>query len=662
MSDSDKGMVPTAKSLEVYLGLKDSQMFCVPSFQRAYTWGVPQCEKLLDDLFSYHNNNQNESNDPYFFGNVITVDVKSEKNQTMVQLIDGQQRTTTFLVLLKALHFLLNDYKQIEDDLNKVSVRMVDKWLEKILCILYKIDTYSIANYELKNFTDFFEKKGEIDFNRYLILSSESMNELDYAITDWNNLIKCSKFTDFNPQSIPNKRKDNKYTNFYKNIRYFYNNIKDRLHNFDKNSSVKQIEYLTFFIQTLLEKCKLIQIASDNINQAVAVFNSLNATGLPLSDADVICSSAYSNCDDSSAKKNFQDKWHELISNVENKLTGYFSLNDILQQFMYYQRFKEDRKTDVRTPGLRYYYMTEKRTYVENPIEFCNNLNLVTNIWINLVSNYPIIRLVLNINNNIHFFLSTYFYHLIINEKKKVRNIDSNTYNFDYYSDIEQISELFLRLFTVLELVDYSYSSKKFKVFLFEMGDKFVKLNDEVSFEEIKQDFNNNIFDIIKESIKDLKTELLEYRGDKLVYLNEYLYCKEYNKGFYFDIDPNRINIEHILPQSMHNVLDPVRNLSEEEYDDLIEKIGNKILLERNINNNVSDDNFKIKKTSSIKGKLGYKDSCYAIASDLCDYQRDGKDIWVSEDIDNATENAVNRIVNFLIEPLDESKKNQLKI
>ena len=121
MADLDKGMIPTAKSIQAYLTLKESQMFYIPSFQRAYSWGRLQCEKLLEDLLDYFENKR-EGNDAYFFGNVITVEEKNnnslsnESSSTKIQLIDGQQRTTTFLLLLKALHFLLNDFKQIEND------------------------------------------------------------------------------------------------------------------------------------------------------------------------------------------------------------------------------------------------------------------------------------------------------------------------------------------------------------------------------------------------------------------------------------------------------------------------------------------------------------------------------------------------------------------
>ena len=65
MADLDKGMIPTAKSIQGYLTLKESQMFYIPSFQRAYSWGRLQCEKLLEDLLDYFENKR-EGNDAYF--------------------------------------------------------------------------------------------------------------------------------------------------------------------------------------------------------------------------------------------------------------------------------------------------------------------------------------------------------------------------------------------------------------------------------------------------------------------------------------------------------------------------------------------------------------------------------------------------------------------
>lgn len=662
MSDIEDSMIPQSKSIGEYLTIKKNQKFLIPSFQRAYSWGNEQCEKLLEDLFDYHENIDHEDSS-YFFGNLITVEDKDTKS---IQIIDGQQRTTTFLLLLKALHFLLNDFKSNENNLESNCINRIDRWLKEILMKMYKIDSDSISDYKITDFTNCF-KQDTVLKDENLILESESMNEMDFAINDWNKILKSSRLAEVEPYQIQHKRKDNRYTNFFKNLKFFYNTIKKKLEEGNKNS-FDQVKYLSQFIKTILEDCKVIQIASRNIDQAVAVFNSLNATGLPLSDADVICSSAYAKCKDEQTQKEFQKSWYCLIDNVENKLGSYFSVTTILQQFMYYQRFyksaNDGTNTDITTPGLRKYYTNDNKDFVGNPIPFCRNLNTLARLWEELLS-YSIVRLALKTNNNIHLFLATFFYHFILQRNLKGKDSEIDV-SLDYEKEIKPIVELFLRLFALLELVDISYSSSKFKVFLFQMGDEFAKLKNSCPLDDITERFNNQIFSIVVEFIGHLKEELHYYRDDRLVLLNEYLYTKYHNIDFYLDEDPNKINIEHIMPQSGNNVPSYMSNLSIDDYNDYLEKLGNKILLERKININLSDDPFKIKKVSEINGESkgrkhvdqGYRNSKYAIARALCKYK---SNTWTSEDIDQATEKCVERIYRFIVEPLNTEQKAKLK-
>ena len=664
MSNIEESMIPQSKSIGDYLTIKKNQMFLIPSFQRAYSWGLEQCEKLLEDLFDYHENIDHEDAS-YFFGNLITVEDKDTKS---IQIIDGQQRTTTFLLLLKALHFLLNDFKRNENNLESNCTDRIDRWLKEILMKLYKIDSDSISDYKITDFTNCFSQNHLLK-DENLILKSESMNEMDYAIDDWNKILKSSRLAEVNPYQYPYKRKDNRYTNFFKNLKFFYNSIKRKLEADNKNS-FEQVKYLSQFIKTLLEDCKVIQIASRNIDQAVAVFNSLNATGLPLSDADVICSSAYAKCNDDQTKKIFQDGWYRIIDTVERNLSSYFSVTTILQQFMYYQRFcksaNDGTSTDITTPGLRKYYTNDNKDFVDNPIPFCRNLNTMVHLWEELLS-YPIVRLALKTNNNIHLFLATFFYHFVSQRNLKSDDPEANvSVKLDYELVVKPIVELFLRLFALLELVDISYSSSRFKVFLYQMGDEFAKLKNDCSLDGITQKFNNQISSIIVDFIGDLKKELRDYRNDRLVMLNEYLFTK-YNKiDFYLDDDPSKINIEHIMPQSGNNVPNYMSSLSIDEYNDYLEKLGNKILLERKININLSDDPFKIKKISEInsesKGRKhvdqGYINSKYAIARALCSYK---SNTWNASDIDEATEKSVDRIFRFIVEPLTDEQKSKLE-
>ena len=107
------------------------------------------------------------------------------------------------------------------------------------------------------------------------------------------------------------------------------------------------------------------------------------------------------------------------------------------------------------------------------------------------------------------------------------------------------------------------------------------------------------------------------------------------------------------MPSSGHNI-DAIRIDakidSKEEFDSIVNKLGNKILLEEDINKSIGKEWFQMKKQKSIIDKSGYKDSQYAIARSLTDYE---SDLWTKEDVEIATQKAATRIVNFIFN--DES-------
>ena len=75
--------------------------YVIPIYQRPYSWTDEQVRKFLSDIFSsYWGNEGNIVEEPMFIGTMQL----SEKNGNNEQdIIDGQQRLTTFLVLLKIL-------------------------------------------------------------------------------------------------------------------------------------------------------------------------------------------------------------------------------------------------------------------------------------------------------------------------------------------------------------------------------------------------------------------------------------------------------------------------------------------------------------------------------------------------------------------------------
>lgn len=91
--------------------------------------------------------------------------------------------------------------------------------------------------------------------------------------------------------------------------------------------------------------------------------------------------------------------------------------------------------------------------------------------------------------------------------------------------DITPIMECLLRLFALLEVGDFGFSSRYFKTFLFNENFKLVDPN--YSIDKIIEDFDSHINSVWKE--EDVIADLKEYDKNILVYLNEYIYARNIN-------------------------------------------------------------------------------------------------------------------------------------
>ena len=599
-----KNIEPTLKLISSYLKLEKSDNFVIPEYQRSYSWGILHCDKLWQDIESFISSH---ASDPYFFGTII-IDC-SESNK--FSLIDGQQRTTTFLLLLKALLIRLIDViSNIPNDEDSEALKAGLKAnRNKIMSILYKAEDEEIPSM-LKDHTK---------TQNILVIENNSINELHPG--EVKKIIEAIDFktSEQNVYKIPRKQKDNKYTYHFRNFKYFYEKLGEK-----SDSQLNQ------FAKVFLEKCQVIEIRSWQIEQAITMFNSLNSTGLPLSDADIISAQLYSKA--GIDKKDFNEKW-ESINKLADELNTrkIVTIDAVLQQFMYINRamnkeYVKESSVDVTTPGLRRYYTDMKKELLSQPLALCNNLAKITKIWDNIKDN-PLVKLLLKCNENAKLYLSSYLYRFEITELTETR--------------VNEICECLLKLFTVLELVEVGYSSSKFKTFLFSENIKLVDPN--VSIATIRNDFNDHINQNWNET--DLSEAIFAYDKNLMVYLNEYLYAKTKNSKFDF---AENVNIEHIMPASGRNITIIRRDAvidDKDEFHSLVNKLGNKILLEEDINKSIGNEWFKTKKQNSINSKSGYKDSKYAIAVALTEYP---KDSWTKEDINIATKKAVARIVNFI--------------
>ncbi|MBR2935564.1 MAG: DUF262 domain-containing protein [Paludibacteraceae bacterium] len=75
-----------------------SEKYIIPDFQRPYSWEKEHCDKLWEDIIDFYDN-QTSKEDKYFLGNIVI-----HQSGDSFAVIDGQQRLTTLLLLIKALH------------------------------------------------------------------------------------------------------------------------------------------------------------------------------------------------------------------------------------------------------------------------------------------------------------------------------------------------------------------------------------------------------------------------------------------------------------------------------------------------------------------------------------------------------------------------------
>lgn len=610
-----KNIEPKLKKIGDYLKLEDETVFTIPEYQRAYSWGVDNCDKLWQDINDFV---ESASKDRYFFGTII---INCQDNDTNYGLIDGQQRTTTFLLLLKALLIRINvAIDRTANDEDSASLcRGLQERRRRIMGILYKADTEDISD---KPDT---AKDAEICHNTN-ILENYSINE-QYK-TELKTILQATDYDSAEARviKIKYKQKDNRYTNFFRNFKFFYNKICEL-----SDSQLNRIA------KSITDNCEVIEIKSWQVEQAITMFNSLNSDGLPLYDSDIISAKLYAEAEKTNKEKEFVDSWKQL-NDIINELDSLkiADINSIFMQYMYYVRavnketISETGAINVTTPGLRRYFTEINKKPVSDPLGMCTDMIKLAKIW-KKVSAYSQMKLLLKFNENTKLFLASYFYRF--NEEDITEDI------------VMPILDCFLRLFSLLELVDVGYSSRYFKTFLF--GEEVKLIDRTVSINDIIKDFNNHIY--ANWNRETIKASLHDYDGNILVYLNEYLFAKEKRMQFSFGV---KYDIEHIMPYSGSNLQEIRKDAeidSEEEFYSIVNKLGNKIILEEKINRSIGNEWFRTKVSTTLENKTGYIDSKYPIACALVDkYQNTNKPYWKKDDISTATDKASNRIIKFI--------------
>ncbi len=615
---ADKKIEPALVAVGAYLQTNDT--FVIPEYQRPYAWGIPVCDKLFSDVDDYLTLDEAPHGgavDQYFFGSVI-IDCSTSGE---LQLIDGQQRTTTFLLLLSALKLRLLDALEATrgDEEARTLHKAIERHLETVVQIMYR------AGEEAWQFLE--------DTSRFegaaVAFENRSVNENADFFGDLSKIIEARSYAELERAVFraPRRKGDNKYSPHFRNFKYFYEKFDDR--------ERRGPSYVKRFADTLLNHSQVIVIRSWNFSQAINMFNSLNSDGQPLTDADIISAQVFRHEGGSDAQNL---AWRNLVTSVEELPDAYrFDITDILNQYMYIDRARNGI-TDLTVQGLRTFYTRTggKREYTNpdllrrDPAGFVASLQALVDDW-SLAADCPGMAQLLRLNYNARYFIATFMQREGLDLKSE-----------DGMRQLRQLVDQLLRLFLVLEAYDWGYSSSYFKGFLFPQN---VRLADaSVPIAEFARDLTDHL-ERSNFTPEGFRERLDGYRSYAIVHVNEYL------------LDPDKaprvgaeIQVEHVMPQSGRNI-EVIRhdaNLDDiDEFTDYVNRLGNLMMLEASINTVIGNSWFASK-------LAGYRRSGYGSAAEILNAGPASVDddhrTWTRIDIDNRTRSIIDRVSDFVFD------------
>jgi uncharacterized protein with ParB-like and HNH nuclease domain len=108
---------PEFKPLIVILSDK---LFRIPEYQRHYSWQTKQRNELFEDIQKLQTVREKYDERTHFMATIVCLKTK-DKEQVgsntfyVYDVVDGQQRLTTLVILLKAISFKLRTEEQLDE-------------------------------------------------------------------------------------------------------------------------------------------------------------------------------------------------------------------------------------------------------------------------------------------------------------------------------------------------------------------------------------------------------------------------------------------------------------------------------------------------------------------------------------------------------------------
>ncbi|EFE85595.1 DUF4357 domain-containing protein [Fusobacterium periodonticum] len=498
-------------------------VFSIPVYQRDYNWQEKQCQRLFKDILQ---TGKNEKVSSYFLGSIVYIhDGIYGVGEKEFHVIDGQQRMTTLTLLFLAIYFKLK---------GTILTKDADKIYNQ-----YVVNPYSEKEIKLKLLPP--------EENLYILnkISHNKFNELE-AFQD-RNMLKNYLFFEKELESLS-----------FEDMKHLSNGIEKLI-----------------YIDIALEKGK---------DDPQKIFESLNSTGLDLSQGDLIRNYILMDLERGEQNRIYKEIWIPIENNCKvsdgSEITSYVS--DFIRDYLtlktekisskpkvfetfksYYEKENDEKLEDMKKYSEAYSYIIkpslEKDKEIQRELDYLKSLDktVINTFLIGILKDYKDNILEKDELLNMLILLQSYLWRRYITEKP------TNALNKIFQGMYGKISR---------------------------SGNYYENLVDVLMAEDFPTD---------EELESALKLKNVYKDKEKLNYVFKKL--ENYNHNELIDFDNEKITIEHIFPQKPNKAWK--ENYSDNELEQMIsfkDTISNLTLT--GSNSNLSNKAFHEKRDDEVHG------------------------------------------------------------
>lgn len=507
--------------------------YVVPAFQREYVWESTEIEQLLDDIETAF---EKDNNKEYFLGTTVVY-----KNDEKLQLIDGQQRMTTFFLILCAI---AKKYTMMGESASAFE--------QLIYAATVDANGNSVNSYTL-----------ELQYKD----SSECLSNI------WNDTI---------PDDIESLPQSNK------RLYDAYSIVCKRL-----NSDYTDFNEYKKFAGYFISKVVFIQIGATNLADALKIFETINQRGVTLNPLDLLKNMLFMQVPESDFDS-LSGKWRSMIDQLESMkekplrflryyITSTYDISDV----------KIDYQGIINEEEIYNWLLdnNDKCHYKEYPLKFTDNLidglkrfqcylnpdnsvlgrEYLMDIKALMGKSYRLHLVPLLASTGMNDSLRAKLFHVfdIIVYYAVANNVKSNS-----------IERLFSSWCPIIREIDDQSKLDGF-------------INDKVAptLKNWNISYHQNFMTLSLDNLQKYKVKTILARICK--YVDAYRASAQ-DAADISDYIKSTNEIEHIMPVSCSSITQYGMK-SEEEYNKYKGQLGNLTLLEKTLNASIQNSNFKTK-------------------------------------------------------------------